>query len=74
MPGRIGVFERIIPRIRIAIEILRICRIRHKRIRGDKPAEDGVIVSGFIEIEIAAESELLARELVGHIDRKVVKL
>ena len=70
MSGRIRVPERIIPRVRVAVQILRICGIRYDGIRRDKPTKDSVIVPGLIEIEITAGVQFLARELVRHIDRR----
>lgn len=70
MLRRIGIPERIVPRIGVAVEVLRVTRIRHDRIGRDEAAEYGVIVQGFIEIEVAARIQFLARVLVVHIDRK----
>lgn len=70
MSCQIGVCEGIVSRIRVAVQILRIIEIGHDRIRRDKPAEPGIIVPRFIVVEVRAVIELLARELVGHIDRR----
>ena len=67
MPRGIGIDERIISGISIPIEILRIAGAADERIRGDKPAESGVIISGLVVVEVGAGVKLLACVLIRHI-------
>jgi hypothetical protein len=48
MSAGIGIAQWIVPHIAEAIEILRIERIRHDRIRLDEPAQGGIVPAAAI--------------------------
>ena len=60
MPGGIVIQNGIIVAVSVSVERLRISRIGHKGIGRDKPAEDRIVVPGFIEVEAGAVIQFLA--------------
>ena len=67
MAAGIGVPEGIIVDIAVAIEILRVLRVRDQRIRTEEPAYGRIVVAGLVVIETGV-IEFLPRVLVRHID------
>jgi len=45
MPRRIRVPQRVVQHVRVAVQRLRVCRVRHKRIRADEAAQRRVVVA-----------------------------
>src|SRR5262249_38604318 len=59
VPGRIDVDDRVVPRIGVAVERLRVAHRGHDRIRADKPPDGGIIVACAEVVETQLFVELL---------------
>lgn len=67
----VRIFEWIVPRIGVTIQILRIAGIRNDRVRRDEPPQGRVIVTSFIVVEPRCAVQLLARVFVRDIHRRI---
>jgi len=47
----VGVFERVVEHVGVAVEGLGVARLRHHRIRADEPAQGGVVEAGAVIIQ-----------------------
>ncbi len=48
MPTRVGVPERVIEHVGVAVEGLGVAGLRHHRIRAEEPAQGRVVVAGAV--------------------------
>jgi len=62
MSRRIRIPERIVERVRIPIQALRIPRVRHERIRLQEPSQRGIVRSRAVVVEAQASLLPLAGE------------
>mgnify|MGYP007070675459 CR=1 FL=1 len=62
MSTRIRIPERIVERIRVPIEALRIPRVRHERIRLQEPSQRGIVLPRAVVVEAQAGLLPLAGE------------
>lgn len=58
--GGVGVFEGVVVDVAVAVERLRVERVRDGRIRGDPPAQLGVVVAGSEVVEPGGGIQRLA--------------
>ena len=63
MPRGVDVTCRVVEHIRIPVERLGIARLRHQRVRADKPPQHRVVVAGPVVVEGQARILPLAGEL-----------
>ena len=64
MPTGVDVPQRIIPHIRIPVQVLRVAGVRHNRVRADEPTQCGIVEARLVVVQAEGLLPALAGEAV----------
>ena len=65
MTGWIGVLERVVVNVGIAVQRLRVPGVRHDRVGLDEPAQFGIVIAGVVIAQAGLLIEYLSGITVG---------